>query len=261
MSEPTIYHGNCHCGLFKFTLNSPPIKTAISCDCSYCSRVGYILPEGFIKEENVVVEKGDYESLKAYLFGSKRVKHLFCPTCGTSLMMKFGSNMKINYRTLRDLDIDTIEIKKVGGASLGAPYVPPNPPALQLEPDDSKKIYSGNCHCNAVLYNVQTKPFTDPDQKVMNCNCSLCFRNGSLFIYPSKKDVQLQGGDALTEYVFVTKTASHTFCSTCSVSMVVRIADPTDKCPLNVRTINGIDLDSLTLQKYDGRSKDPQYVV
>jgi hypothetical protein len=31
--------------------------------------------------------------------------------------------------------------------------------------------------------------------------------------------------------------------------------------PINVRTIDGIDLSSLTLQNYDGAKNDPQYEV
>jgi phage tail protein X len=31
--------------------------------------------------------------------------------------------------------------------------------------------------------------------------------------------------------------------------------------PINVRTIDGIDIDSLTLKYYDGAKEDPQYEV
>jgi hypothetical protein len=31
--------------------------------------------------------------------------------------------------------------------------------------------------------------------------------------------------------------------------------------PINVRTMDGIDLSSLTLNKYDGAKNDPQYKV
>ena len=43
---------------------------------------------------------------------------------------------------------------------------------------------------------------------------------------------------------------------------MVKVTDPKeDVMPVNVRTINGIDLEDLDLQKYDGWSNDPQYVV
>jgi hypothetical protein len=44
--------------------------------------------------------------------------------------------------------------------------------------------------------------------------------------------------------------------------VVVKATDPEDDIvPLNVRTIDGIDLESLEYNKYDGRSNDPQYSV
>lgn len=74
--------------------------------------------------------------------------------------------------------------------------------------------------------------------------------------------MQLQGAESLTDYIFVDKMSLHSFCGTCGVSVVVRVTDPTeDIMPLNVRTIDGIDLESLQFQRYDGMSKDPPYLV
>jgi hypothetical protein len=48
----------------------------------------------------------------------------------------------------------------------------------------------------------------------------------------------------------------------CGVSVLVRVLDENeDIMPINVRTIDGIDLLSLTLNKYDGAKNDPQYEV
>jgi hypothetical protein len=46
--------------------------------------------------------------------------------------------------------------------------------------------------------------------------------------------------------------------------MVVRVlgdGEDDDICPVNVRTINGIQVDQLKPKKYDGRKNDPQYVL
>lgn len=150
-----------------------------------------------------------------------------------------------------------------GATKLGSPYQPPNPTSQPKDsPEDGKKLYNGNCHCGNTSYNVKTKSFTDPEQKVMNCNCSLCSRNGDLWIYPSKKDVELHREDSLADYIFLHDDSLHSFCSKCGVSVLVKVTDPKeDVCPVNVRTINGIDLQTLTLQNYDGKKNDPQYVV
>lgn len=33
------YHGNCHCGAFKYTVTAPHIDKFEKCDCSYCTKV------------------------------------------------------------------------------------------------------------------------------------------------------------------------------------------------------------------------------
>jgi hypothetical protein len=42
--------------------------------------------------------------------------------------------------------------------------------------------------------------------------------------------------------------------------MLVRVQGG-EKMPINLRTMNGIDLSTLNLQHYDGKAKDPQYAV
>jgi hypothetical protein len=74
--------------------------------------------------------------------------------------------------------------------------------------------------------------------------------------------VKVDGSDNLTEYVFLTEDSLHCFCKTCGGSVLVRVTDPKeDIVPLNVRTIDGIDLDALELKFYDGKSAGPQYEV
>ena len=70
--------------------------------------------------------------------------------------------------------------------------------------------------------------------------------------------MKLHGEEALTDYVFLHKDSLHSFCSICGVSVLVRLTDPKeDEMPINVRTIEGIDLWDLKLHKYNGREKGP----
>jgi hypothetical protein len=76
--------------------------------------------------------------------------------------------------------------------------------------------------------------------------------------------VDVHGWDNLTDYTFLHEDSLHSFCSTCGVSVLVKVLgkdEGDDICPLNARTINGIDLDQLKLKRYDGAKNDPQYVV
>jgi len=40
LPEMPTYHGNCHCGRYRFDLTVPDIKNAISCACSLCAKKG-----------------------------------------------------------------------------------------------------------------------------------------------------------------------------------------------------------------------------
>jgi hypothetical protein len=76
--------------------------------------------------------------------------------------------------------------------------------------------------------------------------------------------VSLQGGESLSDYVFLHEDSLHSFCKICGVSVLVKVlseGEGDDICPINVRTIRGIGVGKLRLRRYDGRGKDPQYVV
>jgi hypothetical protein len=47
------------------------------------------------------------------------------------------------------------------------------------------------------------------------------------------------------------------------VSVLVKVLEEKEDVvmPINVRTIDGIDLSRLTLNNYDGAKKDPQYEI
>ena len=88
-------------------------------------------------------------------------------------------------------------------------------------------------------------------------------QNGDLWIYPSKDDVSLRGKEAITSYEFGLKQVRHLFCSTCGVSIgVVGKDDSIPVKPINVRTINGVDLDVLKVRKENGWStREPPYEI
>ena len=37
-----VYHGFCHCGALRFTLDVPSVTSALACDCSLCAKKGYL---------------------------------------------------------------------------------------------------------------------------------------------------------------------------------------------------------------------------
>jgi len=268
-AEPKTYDGNCHCGAFKFTVKLP--STPYTCNCSICRRNGYIWVEP-IGDEDLIIYQGK-GSLAAYEFGSKHMTHLFCPKCGSSVMARMrnpgpGRETRINIRMLKHSNEYFESIKHnnpplpsaVADPQYKAPPFPLHLDAKNLTADE--RIYNGNCHCGAVTYAVKTK--TLEEQKVMCCNCSICSRHGALWIYPSKSAVVIQGGENLTDYAYFGKNSLRSFCKTCGVLVLVKVTDEQEEdpvMPINVRTIDGIDIGSLKLKYYDGAKEDPQYEV
>ncbi|KAF5849703.1 hypothetical protein GGP41_005125 [Bipolaris sorokiniana] len=56
--------------------------------------------------------------------------------------------------------------------------------------------YTASCHCGAFTYTVTTSPPLDAaDAVIKQCNCSICAKNGYMFIYvPNERIVFEKGG-------------------------------------------------------------------
>ena len=114
--------------------------------------------------------------------------------------------------------------------------------------------YEGGCHCGAVRYEVDV----DLAQPVISCNCSMCQRAGTLLAFtPADRFTLRSGDDALTEYRFNTHSINHVFCARCGIKSFARgkMPDGSPMVAVNVRCLDGVDLDALKVQKYDGRSR------
>jgi hypothetical protein len=115
------------------------------------------------------------------------------------------------------------------------------------------KTYTGGCHCGAVRYEVQADL-----GNVISCNCSICTKRGSILTFaPADQFKLLKGGDVLKDYLFNKKVIHHVFCPTCGVESFANGTRPGDGAKMvavNVRCLDGVDLDALKPKKFDGRS-------
>ncbi len=112
--------------------------------------------------------------------------------------------------------------------------------------------YTGHCHCGAVRYEAETDL-----AQVLSCNCSHCTQHGLLLNFiPAAQFKLLSGGDNLTEYRFNKKMIAHLFCKTCGIESFARGKgkEGNDTVALNVRCLDGVDVDSLTLTPFDGKN-------
>jgi hypothetical protein len=112
--------GSCHCGRIAFTVEGD-IGEAMDCNCSMCRRRGALL--AFFPREALTLSsaEGDYAT---YRFNKGPIAHHFCPTCGIApfsdgVHPKTGDKIAaVNVRCLADVDLSTLAIKQVDGASL-----------------------------------------------------------------------------------------------------------------------------------------------
>lgn len=114
------------------------------------------------------------------------------------------------------------------------------------------KTYNGSCHCGAVAFTIESNEIT----QALACNCSYCNRKGTLLgFYPVSQFTLTRGEDMLTDYRFNTKKIAHLFCKVCGVQGFGRGSGP-DGSPMvaiNVRCLDGVEVDTLTINKYNGK--------
>ena len=113
------FSGSCHCGTVTFEVAGDPPTEAMSCNCSHCRRKGLLL--SFQPAEALTITAGEH-GLADYLFNKHAITHRFCTTCGCQPFAQGkgpdGSAMAaVNLRCVPDIDLETVTIQKVDGAS------------------------------------------------------------------------------------------------------------------------------------------------
>ncbi|KAF2180638.1 hypothetical protein K469DRAFT_276708 [Zopfia rhizophila CBS 207.26] len=122
--------------------------------------------------------------------------------------------------------------------------------------------YQASCHCQLVRYTVTlSPPLDDLDSWVVECNCSICARNGYLNVYVQTDCIEFQTigleSDLIEKYRFGKQRVQHYFCSRCGSSLMAESIEPgfyEGVKALNVRMIQGVDLNTLQRREVDGRS-------
>ena len=113
------HKGGCHCGRIAFEVEGD-IQQVIECNCSICSKRGYLL--WFVPRERLRLATAEAD-LATYTFKTGSVKHHFCPTCGCALFgvgtdRKGAASAAINVRCLDGLDLPALKVVPFDGRSL-----------------------------------------------------------------------------------------------------------------------------------------------
>ena len=111
--------GSCHCGAVRFTVDGAP-EQALECNCSHCSRKGFLL--WFVPGSALQVTAGD-GAMTEYRFNRHAIRHLFCPTCGCQpfglgTMPDGTPTAAINLRCLEDFELDAVPRVPFDGRAL-----------------------------------------------------------------------------------------------------------------------------------------------
>lgn len=113
--------------------------------------------------------------------------------------------------------------------------------------------YTGGCHCGGIAYEVEGQI-----DQVIDCNCSMCAKRGGLLWFAPRTAFTLKTPESgYATYRFNTHRLAHHFCPTCGISPFTEGAMPdgTPMVAINARCLDEVDVASLKVVPYDGRSR------
>lgn len=122
MPAMLTHTGGCHCGRVRFEVLAPARFEVTDCDCSICSKSGYlhlIVPQRRFR----LVSGADV--LTTYEFNTKTAKHLFCSVCGIKsfyVPRSHPDGYSVNARCLDDGTVDEMTVVKSDGKNWEKTY-------------------------------------------------------------------------------------------------------------------------------------------
>lgn len=111
----TIHTGGCHCGRVKFEIEAPANIEAADCNCSICSKTGFLHLFVPRKAFRLLSGEGEYTT---YTFGTGVAQHYFCKTCGIKsfyVPRSHPDGYSVNVRCLEPSTIESLVTKPFDG--------------------------------------------------------------------------------------------------------------------------------------------------
>lgn len=109
------HQGGCHCGRVRFEVLAPEVITVSECNCSICSKSGYL---GLIAPRDCFTLKSGEEDLIEYNFNTGIAQHLFCSSCGIKsfyVPRSHPDGVSVNARCLDSGTVRRMTVKQFDG--------------------------------------------------------------------------------------------------------------------------------------------------
>ncbi|HTK01733.1 MAG TPA: GFA family protein [Bordetella sp.] len=113
-------------------------------------------------------------------------------------------------------------------------------------------LYQGSCHCGKIKFEAE-----GDIASATYCNCSICQRKGILMWFVPRSDLRLLTPEENVEtYLFNKHAIAHRFCPTCGIHTYGERKSPSGEAmaAVNIRCIEGIDLEAIPVKHFDGRA-------
>lgn len=111
-------------------------------------------------------------------------------------------------------------------------------------------MIEASCHCGAVRFEVETAP-----DWVLDCNCSICRRQGGLWAYYPQRDVKFAATPDTLTYIWGDRALARHHCRTCLclTHFTVIGEDDAKTIGVNARLMHGLDAAKVrVVQKNNG---------
>ena len=114
-AEMVTHTGGCHCGAVRFEVLAPKTLQVSECNCSICSRTGYL--HLIVPAERFRLVSGT-DVLKTYTFNTETAKHLFCSVCGIKsfyVPRSHPEGYSVNVRCIDPGTVDAVVVTPIDG--------------------------------------------------------------------------------------------------------------------------------------------------
>jgi hypothetical protein len=116
------HSGGCHCGSVRFEVIAPKRLTVSDCNCSICSKSGYL--HLVVPADRFKLLSGS-DAISSYTFNTQTAKHLFCSVCGIKsfyVPRSHPDGISVNARCIDSETIEGLTITPINGREWEAQY-------------------------------------------------------------------------------------------------------------------------------------------